>query len=132
MENIEYDKFLNKQHYEVEKIDSVRDDLTADRPSALEKNFVTTGFMFWYHHLGDVHIRSLSGRVVIISLFFGIFVLHELYLASILDSLINAKQAVDPFTSMNYDEFINNPSNRLGCPDLWNQCEMDYSTFKND
>ena len=91
-------------------------------------HFVTTGFMFWYHHMShDIRIASLSGRIVIISMFFGIFVLHELYLASILDSLINAKQQSDPFQFMDWDSYLYDKTNRLGCPKHWNQCEVDYS-----
>ena len=101
---------------------------------ARNRLFPITAVMIWFQDV-NFTVSSFTAQLVIFALFFGVFLFHELYLASILDALIASKNKMRPFKYMSYNEFMLNENNRLACPFNWGSCTIDHpikfsSSFK--
>lgn len=63
----------------------------------------------------DSNVRYFTSKLVLVGVFLGLYVLHGLYLAAILNVLIREKSDRTEFHYMTYESFMTNRKNKLGC-----------------
>ena len=76
---------------------------------------VISALFSWFDDPQDDNLRYFTSKLALFGLLIGMYVLHGLYLAAILEVLIREKSEFTEFHYTNYDAFMTNTENKLGC-----------------